>query len=491
METREGKMINHRLFFSFILLSLTFCSALFAQELEVLADQAWQFSAEQLDATIDEIRNNASRHPKITNSVQADGNGRWITSKRHGWTSGFFSGCLWLMYERTGNQAWLEKAEKWTADLESQKYNTGDHDVGFRMFCSYGNGVRINPNEKYKKVLLKSANSLSQRYNARIGCIKSWDWTGNFAVIIDNMMNLELLLWASKNGGENELADMAVNHADKTIENHVREDGSTYHVVDYNDDGSVNLKRTHQGYSDESTWSRGQSWGLYGYTMMYRETGEQRFLDTALLMADYVIENLPEDYVPYSDFDAPNIPDCEKDASAAAIACSALLELGQYSDNPVYLTTAENMLRSLIENYLAKGTDYSSILHRASQFWGDAERGTSYADYYFLEALSRYEKYESTVLAHNKKPLNFHLPPAFPNPFNACTTIEFECDHACLLKLEIFDATGRHVETLLDEHRTAGSHQIRWHANDYPSGVYLVRLSSGMEMLKQKILLVK
>jgi hypothetical protein len=231
------------------------------------------------------------------------------------------------MYEGTGDTHWREWAEAWTAGLADEKNDTSTHDVGFKIFSSFGHGYRLTGNAAYREVILQAARTLATRFNPTVGCIRSWD-RNRFPVIIDNMMNLELLFWASKNGGDSAWYDMAVSHALQTMKNHVREDGSTYHLVDYDPDtGAIINKFTVQGYDKESTWARGQAWGMYGFTMAYRETGDVRFLNTAQLIADYFIDNLPEDRVPYWDFEAPNIPHEEKDSSAAAIAASGLLEL--------------------------------------------------------------------------------------------------------------------------------------------------------------------
>lgn len=453
-----------------------------------LIARAWQAANIKLGNTLDQLNNNSTKHPKITNSLEQDGNGRWQMSGRGGWTSGFFSGCLWHMAAKTNEDFWREKAAKWTADLESQKYNSGDHDIGFRMFCSYGQGYSQNQSEAYRQILLTAANTLASRFDESIGCIKSWDWTGNYAVIIDNMMNLELLFWAARNGGDSRLYDIAVSHADKTLVNHIRGDGSTWHVVDYNDDGTVRRKFTAQGYSDDSCWSRGQAWGLYGFTVAYRETGEIRFLRTAEKLADYFLANLPGDGVPYSDFNAPNIPDCEKDASAAAIACSALFELAGFSEKP-YRSSARFILQHLIEDYLAPEESYQSILFRASQKWGDAERGTIYADYYFLEALRRFEATTSNVVRKEAQPATFKLSQNYPNPFNSSTTIEFSLSHAGRLRADIYDVAGRHVAQLADAAFSKGAHRLKWQADNAAGGVYFVKVQDYHEKHIMKIVL--
>jgi len=256
--------------------------------------------------------------------------GALVAVASNDWTSGFYSGNLWLMYDHTKNKKWEIAARKWTAGLEKEKFNTHTHDLGFMLYCSFGNGYRLTKDPAYKEILLQGAKSLSSRFRKNTGVIRSWNhgkW--QFPVIIDNMMNLELLFWATKMTGDSSFYKIAVTHANTTMKNHFRPDNSSYHVVNYDTlNGSVLDKVTHQGYSDESAWARGQAWGLYGYTVAYRETKDKRYLEQAVRIADFYLNhpNLPKDKVPHWDFNAPNIPNEERDASAAAIAASGLLE---------------------------------------------------------------------------------------------------------------------------------------------------------------------
>ena len=250
------------------------------------------------------------------------------------WTSGFFPGSLWYLYQATGDARWRTAAVRYTALLEQEQTNRRTHDVGFILNCSYGNGYRLTRDPAYRDVLIRGARSLSSRFKPEVGLIRSWDH-GNwkYPVIIDNMMNLELLTWSAREAGEPRLRDIALSHADKTISNHFRPDASTWHVVEYNPaNGTVVRKQTHQGAADDSAWARGQAWGLYGYTMMYRETRQSEYLAQAGKIARFLMSHprLPADKIPYWDFDAPNITDAPRDASAAAIMASALLELGDY-----------------------------------------------------------------------------------------------------------------------------------------------------------------
>ncbi|MCC9167528.1 glycoside hydrolase family 88 protein [Pontibacter harenae] len=271
------------------------------------------------------------------------------------WCSGFYPGTLLYLYEETKDQALYDEAMRIMQVLEKEQYNTSTHDLGFMMFCSFGNANRISPKPEYKQILLNSAKSLSSRYNPQVKAIRSWDSAPeDFLVIIDNMMNLELLFWATKESGDSTYYDIAVTHANTTMEHHFRPDYSTYHVINYNPNtGAVTQKKTAQGAADESAWARGQAWGLYGYTVMYRETKDEKYLEQAQHIADFLLnhENMPQDKIPYWDFNAPNIPNAKRDASAAAIIASAFLELSKYSDEEKsqhYFSTAETILQNLV-----------------------------------------------------------------------------------------------------------------------------------------------
>ncbi|MEM9142818.1 MAG: glycoside hydrolase family 88 protein, partial [Bacteroidota bacterium] len=263
------------------------------------------------------------------------------------WTSGFFPGNLWQLYRLTGNTAFKDKAMAWTHFVEKEKFNNRTHDMGFKVFCSFGNGYRITDNAGYKNIILKSAQTLATRFNENVGSLRSWDFNRDiweFPVIVDNMMNLELLFEATKLSGDSTFHKMAVTHANTTLKNHFRDDGSSYHVVVYDTlTGSVKDKVTHQGLNDGSAWARGQAWGIYGYTMCYRYTKDPAYLEQAQKSAQFYLEhpNLREDGIPYWDFDDPAIPNAPRDVSAATVVASAFLELDQYVDNPEYRTYAQ------------------------------------------------------------------------------------------------------------------------------------------------------
>ncbi|MDE7127936.1 MAG: glycoside hydrolase family 88 protein [Bacteroidales bacterium] len=327
------------------------------------------------------------------------------------WVSGFFAGTLWYMYELTGDEYWAEHAQKHTEALDEIQYLTWHHDVGFMVYDSYGNGLRLKGIDAYRDVLVNTAASLSTRFRPEAGVLQSWNtdrgwqaergWT--CPVIIDNMMNLELLFKVSEMTGDQRFRDIAVSHADKTLENHYRPDFSTYHVVDYDlCTGAVLGRCTAQGYSDDSAWARGQAWSIYGFTVAYRFTGDQKYLDRAENVAAYLFSHpaMPEDLVPYWDFDAPDIPDACKDVSSAAIIASALYELSYLADNAGYKETADKIVESLSgPAYRAEhGTNGGFILMHSV---GSIPHGSNvdvplnYADYYFLEALVRKGRIES------------------------------------------------------------------------------------------------
>ncbi|HTD92709.1 MAG TPA: glycoside hydrolase family 88 protein, partial [Chitinophagaceae bacterium] len=265
------------------------------------------------------------------------------------WTSGFFPGELWFLYEATGEKDWEQQARLFTEKMEREKTNASSHDIGFKIYCSVGNGYRLTNDATYKDIIIQAARTLSTRFNPKVGCIRSWDhhsevWA--YPVIIDNMMNLELLFAATRLSGDSSFYRIAVSHANTTMKNHYRPDNSSYHVVDYDTaTGKVIKKNTHQGYADESAWARGQAWGLYGFTMCYRFTKDKRYLEQAEKIALFMLRHphMPKDLVPYWDYDAPGIPNEERDASAAAVLASGLYELSTYKSQSRYRETADTI----------------------------------------------------------------------------------------------------------------------------------------------------
>jgi unsaturated chondroitin disaccharide hydrolase len=324
------------------------------------------------------------------------------------WCSGFYPGTLLYLFEQTKDSSLYKESMRILKVLEKEKLNTGTHDLGFMMYCSFGNADRIAHRPEYKEILLASAKSLSTRFNPKTGCIKSWDSKNptDYLVIIDNMMNLELLFWATRVSGDSSFYKIAVTHANTTIKNHFRSDNSTYHVLNYDSEtGAVKQKRTAQGAADESAWARGQAWGLYGFTETFRNTNDSRYLDQAKKIAEFILNhpNLPADKIPYWDFNAPGIPNALRDASAGSIMAAALIELSGYVDKNAskkYIKVAETILKTLSgETYkAAAGTNGGFIIqHGVGHFPNKTEVDVplTYGDYYFVEAMIRYKNLSS------------------------------------------------------------------------------------------------
>lgn len=316
------------------------------------------------------------------------------------WTSGFFVGNLWQLYTLTGNEAYKERAAKWNVFIEKEKFNGVTHDMGFKVFCSFGKGLEVEENQNYRDIIVESAKTLSTRYNKTVGAIRSWDFNKDiweFPVIIDNMLNLELLFEATKISSDSTYYKIAVNHANTTLKNHFRKDNSTVHVVVYDTiTGKVKDKVTHQGFSAESSWARGQGWTVYGYTMAYRYTKDKAYLDQAEATANFFINNkyMPEDGIPYWDFNDPSIPNSPRDVSAATVVASALIELYGITKNEEYLNYSKKVLKSLnsTEYILSSDVNGPFILDHSTGNWpknDEIDEPIIYGDYYYLEAVLR------------------------------------------------------------------------------------------------------
>lgn len=350
-----------------------------------------------------------TKHPRL---IETNGT-EWkeVTNNKLVWTSGFYPGILWYAYQVTGNERWKNEAIKRTEVFEEYKNITEHHDIGFMMFPAYGNGYEIGGKKEYKDVLLASAKSLASRFNPKVGTIRSWSnkmhprWQQHIT-IIDNMLNLELLFWAAKHGGDSKYYDIAVKHAETTMKNHFRPDLTSWHVIEYDSiSGAILNRHTKQGYADDSRWSRGQAWGVYGYTMVYKETKDKKFLDFAQKITDKYLSMLPEDMVPCWDFDVANDPKEEKDASAAAVVASALLDLSTFveskEDQERYYNAALKMLKSLgSDKYSGVGKTDSFLLHStgAKSLGHEIDVALIYADYYYIEALSRLQKMKNNKI---------------------------------------------------------------------------------------------
>lgn len=354
----------------------------------------------QYDYAFEEIAKTKARGAKGVNPRSIKGDTLAMVASKD-WTSGFFPGNLWYMYELTQDKKWLEKAKEFTAPIEQEKLNGTSHDMGFKIYCSFGNGYRLTKDPKYREIMIQSARTLITRFNPKVGSIRSWDhhaevW--DFPVIIDNMMNLELLFWAFKETKDSTFYQVAVNHANTTMKNHFRPDYSSYHVIGYDPKTGVVTKRnTHQGYSDESSWARGQAWALYSFTMCYRETGDKKYFYQAENIGNYILKNpsTPNDLIPYWDYNAPKIPNEPKDVSAATITASAMYELSTMvpEKSVFYKEIADKIMKSINKNHKAEALTNKGFLltNSTGNLPAKLEMNVPivYADYYYLEALLR------------------------------------------------------------------------------------------------------
>ncbi len=343
-----------------------------------------------------------AKHPVSPNGIPRSVDNDLVkikTSASTTWTSGFFAGNLWYIYLLTNNDLYKEKAIQWTNIVEKEKNNGSDHDIGFKVYNSFGNAYKITQNQEYADVVVEAASTLLTRYDDKVKAIQSWNakkgvW--DYPVIIDNMMNLELLFEASLLTKDTTYFNVAVNHANTTLKNHFREDHSTYHVIDYLPDGTVKAKKTHQGYSDSSAWSRGQAWAVYGFTMAYRYTKNVAYLKQAEKTAMFYLNHprLPVDGIPFWDFDDLAIPKAPKDVSAATIMASAFFELYEYTQKEVYLNYANKVLETLNQPEYVLGENVKApfILNKSTGNYNknsEIDCPIVYADYYYLEALLR------------------------------------------------------------------------------------------------------
>jgi len=387
--------------------SLLFASCVSTSAETFDVDEALDYCGHQVDRTLTQLISDTTDYSLMPRNI-ASTDSVWHLRKAtcDEWCSGFWPGVLWYEYEATGNEKYKEIADKYTSQLEYlSKTPAFDHDLGFLMFCSYGNGYRLTGDKHYKDIILAAADTLATLYNPNVGTILSWprnvEMLGGHNTIMDNMINLEMLFWAAKNGGNPYLYDIAVKHAETTMNNQFRPDNTCYHVAVYNPTTGEFIKgMTHQGLNDDSMWARGQAWAIYGYTMVYRETQDLRFLNFAQQVTDVYLERLPSDLVPYWDFDAPESASTPRDASAACVVASALLELQEYVEKEKgkhYRDMATQMLASLSSDKYRSADNRSSFLdHSTGHHPAGSEIDASiiYADYYYLEALLRLKKLE-------------------------------------------------------------------------------------------------
>lgn len=375
---------------------------------DATANRVLQVAQQKLRATASNPSIPTTQYPKAT----THGPWRLVPNTANiDWVQGFFPGQLWLMYEQGRDPFWRTKADAWTRSLELQKSNTDlrqiTHDLGFKFMGSFGQAYRLTGDDYYRQVQLTAAGSLARRFNPTVGVIDCCDWNDgawHVPMVTDTMMNLELLFWAARNGGNPAWNDMALRHALKTAADMVRADGGTFHVVDYSTSGAILSRTTFQGFSNSSTWARGQAWAIYGFTMAYRYTRDPRMLQAARKVTDYYLARLPADSVPNWDFNAP-ADQQQKDSSAAAIVASALQELSRYVGDPVLAQRYQNAALAMLDSlaspaYLAPATDGGpGILLHGVAFYRtaikpqgeDIDKSLIYGDYYLVEAVSRFK----------------------------------------------------------------------------------------------------
>lgn len=385
--------MKRTVFVSIIILAASCCKGGFVAE-------NVKFASAQLDGAIAGTEEYIATSGKFGAPVSLRPDGTVHYADYHAWQGGFFQGSLWYLYELTGDEKYAETAQRYTENISGVQYVTNNHDVGFICMSSFGNGMRLKGLD-YKDVIVQTANSLMTRYREAPGLIQSWAESADrwCPVIVDNMMNLELLFKATELTGDPRYHDVAVSHADRTLKEHFRPDGSAWHVVDYDHaTGEVRKKETHQGWSDDSIWSRGQAWAIYGYAMAYRCTGDRRYIEQSLKTFDMMRNHpsMPDDCVPYWDMCCPDIPNTCRDASSAAIMASALYEISTMDvDNPAqYKEYADRIMESLASPaYRAElgANGWFILMHSVGSMPHNSEVDVplNYADYYFLEALKR------------------------------------------------------------------------------------------------------
>jgi unsaturated chondroitin disaccharide hydrolase len=355
------------------------------------------FIEQQVSKTLSSLGSSPPANPLYP--VSGGDSGTWTTRSpsdiAEGWTSGFFPGQLWLLYQATGSTKWLDAAQAWTAPLATQAAGRpfDPTDIGFIIGTSFGNGYRLTGNPDYKSVLMETGNSLSTLYNPQVGAVQSWTFPQyHFPVIIDSMMTLGPLQWSGS--GNSTWAGIAATHAQTVTANLVRRDGSTYQLSDFNPaTGAPESPQYYQtgGLSATSVWARGQAWALYGFVQAYQTSDNPAFLQTAEDVANYFVGQLVADrtWIPPWDFDAPM--GAPVDTSAAAIAADGLVMLSTVAGTmgASYLLDAENILGAL-SSYLDTGSpNGESVLIDGFPGNGGTNTALIYGDYYFTEALLR------------------------------------------------------------------------------------------------------
>ncbi|MHA0858445.1 glycoside hydrolase family 88 protein [Paenibacillus sp. CMAA1364] len=336
-------------------------------------------------------------------------NGQYLLNDNAEWTDGFWSGMLWLCYEYTGDESFREAARRTVASFRKrldERIMLDNHDIGFLYSLSSKAQWMIEGDEAAKQLTIDAADALMERWRPELGIIQAWGRKGDpengGRIIIDCLLNLPLLYWAYETTGDQKYYDVAVAHANKSHRFLVRGDDSSYHTF-YFDQQTGDSQRggTHQGYRDGSTWTRGQSWGIYGFALSYHYTKDERYLETSIRMAEFFLKRLPEDHVVYWDFDAPVNAETKRDSSASAITACGILELlkvlpADHESREMLEQGLELTMKGLAENYYTLGKpDAQGLLERGSYSVREDNSPDDYViwgDYYYLEALMRIEK---------------------------------------------------------------------------------------------------
>jgi len=376
-------------------------------KLDKLVDNAIEKSLSSLRNSITEVKDPLLYPTYATKDL------RWKLKSSSDWTSGFYPGCLWYAYQLSKADEFKKWAIDWTAGIEKQKYNLKTHDLGFRFGCTFVKGLSLTPNDSatkaYNDIILTAATTMDKRFEPKIGAYTS-DWDAkplpnSVPVVIDVMMNLEMLLWTAHNGGDTNRISRCKTHVATSFRDLIRSDASSFHIARYDSvTGKLLQQGQLQGDVDESTWSRGHAWMIYGLVTVYRYTKDEQYLQKAMQVADYFLNHLPKDKIAPWDFQS-SLP--YRDASASAIVCSALFEMQGYLKNTKlqkhYLSAANQILTSLCQApYFSEGNGTNCLLLHSTQYYHKTENTDvpcSFADYYFMESLVRYK----ALQANNNK----------------------------------------------------------------------------------------
>jgi len=500
--------ITRRIFPVVIVLFLSHGTIFSQTHLDSLIDAAVEFAQIQLEKTISEIGEDSTVHPSET----IDSTHKWLAegfkSWNNWWTSGYFSACFWYMYQLTNEEKWRSYAEKWTAELEPMKEWEDFSNIADIIYFSFGNGYKITQNPDYVTILDEAATTYIKLYDPDVEAIKCWGGTWSktrFAVVTDVLIDNEFLFLTYQLTGNEEYFEIVTDHINKTIDYNIREDGSVWQFVDFDVFGDpigyIN-SQAYQGAPTGTRWTRAHAWAINGLTQAYRYTRTQKYLDAAIRIADFYIEHLPEDFVPPSDFDMPLDAENGRDAAAAALSCSGLFELSQYAGDDKYRHYADSIMISLCgPGYLAKGSDFSSILKRGQVRYTEPEKGLIYADAFFLEAILKYKglyKYfiegegpinSSSVEEAGPVPVQSASIRVVPNPVEDGIFSLMLHGHGDLNKvnIDLYDMTGKLIYN--ESAAISSENPVMIELKDIPPGIYILTVTSDNMLFNRKIIL--